>query len=141
MPKTKNYEYWLWRRKKSTAIIKLYQSWKWSFNVVKDDWSKVSVEEYFGWHKYLIEAALHPFYVIWTDTKDRFDLEIKLSGWWLRWQAEAIKLGLSRALVSFNWEYRLQLKPYWLLKRDSREKERKKYWLKKARKSPQWTKR
>jgi small subunit ribosomal protein S9 len=59
----------------------------------------------------------------------------------LRGQAEAIRLAISRALVEFNPEYRLVIKPYGLLKRDPREKERKKPGLRKARKSPQWSKR
>jgi small subunit ribosomal protein S9 len=59
----------------------------------------------------------------------------------LRGQAEAIRLAISRALVEFNADYRPTLKPYGLLKRDPREKERKKPGLRKARKSPQWSKR
>lgn len=56
-------------------------------------------------------------------------------------QAEAIRLAFARALVAYNEANRLQLKPYGLLKRDPRIKERKKPGLKKARKSPQWSKR
>jgi small subunit ribosomal protein S9 len=56
-------------------------------------------------------------------------------------QAEALRLGLARALVLYNEEYRLTLKPHGLLKRDPRIKERKKPGLKKARKSAQWSKR
>ena len=56
-------------------------------------------------------------------------------------QAEAIRLGFSRALVIGNEDNRLTLKPHGLLKRDPRIKERKKPGLKKARKSPQWSKR
>lgn len=140
MATTKKYEYGLWRRKKSTATVKLFQngSWKVMINVWE---KKLSIEDYFGWHQYLIESALYSFYTLGHNLKDKFDLEITIHWGWLRWQADAIKLAISRALVSFNSEYRLQLKPYWLLKRDSREKERKKYGLKKARKSPQWTKR
>jgi small subunit ribosomal protein S9 len=55
--------------------------------------------------------------------------------------AEAIRLAFARALVEYNPEYRSVLKPYGLLKRDPREKERKKYGLKKARRAPQWSKR
>jgi len=56
-------------------------------------------------------------------------------------QAEAMRLGISRALVSFDSELRGELKRSGYLKRDPRIKERKKFGLKKARKSPQWSKR
>ncbi len=56
-------------------------------------------------------------------------------------QAEALRLGISRALVLENEETRLALKAQGLLKRDPRVKERKKPGLKKARKSAQWSKR
>jgi small subunit ribosomal protein S9 len=56
-------------------------------------------------------------------------------------QSDAIKLGFARALVDWNTDLRTQLKPYGLLKRDARIKERKKPGLKKARKAPTWSKR
>ena len=56
-------------------------------------------------------------------------------------QAEALRLGFARAMVIEKEENRLTLKPHGLLKRDPRIKERKKPGLKKARKSPQWSKR
>lgn len=56
-------------------------------------------------------------------------------------QADAIKLGFVRAIIEFNPEYKSTLKAYGLLKRDPRRKERKKPGLKKARKSPKWSKR
>lgn len=56
-------------------------------------------------------------------------------------QAEALRLGFSRALVIEKESHRLVLKPHGLLKRDPRIKERKKPGLKKARKSAQWSKR
>ncbi|MBS8121438.1 30S ribosomal protein S9 [Candidatus Vampirococcus lugosii] len=140
MIKEKKYEYGLGRRKQSTAQVKLFQGGNGNIMINKGG-DKVSIKEYFGGHDYLIESALHSFYTIGSGIVDRFDLDIKVSGGGLRGQADAIKLAISRALVSFNSEYRLQLKPFGLLKRDSREKERKKFGLKKARKSPQWTKR
>ncbi len=140
MWKTQKYDYWLWRRKQSTALVCLFHGGNWNIFIL--DWDKkISINDFFAWHKHLLETALYPFYVLWSDFKDKFDVSIKVSWWWIRWQADAIKLWLSRALVGFNSEYRLQLKPYWLLKRDGRQKERKKYGLKKARKAPQWTKR
>jgi len=70
-----------------------------------------------------------------------FDATLHVNGGGLRGYAESIRLALSRALVEFNADYRLTLKPYSLLKRDPRKKERKKPGLKGARKSPQWSKR
>lgn len=59
----------------------------------------------------------------------------------IRGQADAVKLGIARALLVHNPDLRATLKPLGVLTRDPREKERKKYGLKKARKSPQWAKR
>jgi small subunit ribosomal protein S9 len=56
-------------------------------------------------------------------------------------QADAIRLGFSRALVELDEQLRNQLKPFGMLKRDPRIKERKKPGLKKARKAGQWSKR
>ena len=66
---------------------------------------------------------------------------VKVKGGGLHGQADAIKLGLSRALVKLNPEWRQKLKKAGFLTRDSREVERKKYGLKKARRAPQWHKR
>jgi len=101
----------------------------------------VNLDTFFGGNKYLIEDALYPFYLIGNDWKNKFDAEILVKGGGLRGQAEAIRLAFARALVEYNPEFRIQLKPYGLLKRDPREKERKKYGLKKARRAPQWSKR
>jgi small subunit ribosomal protein S9 len=56
-------------------------------------------------------------------------------------QSESLKLAFARALIQINPEFRLQLKPFGLLKRDPRRKERKKPGLRGARRSPQWSKR
>lgn len=89
----------------------------------------------------MIEDAFSPFTVLWKNAKNSFDAEIVVRWWWSMWQAEAIRLGFSRALVMHQDSHRLELKPFGFLKRDPRIKERKKPGLKKARKSPQWSKR
>lgn len=66
---------------------------------------------------------------------------VKVRGGGLRGQAEAIRLGISRALVKFNPDFQKRLKRIGFLTRDARVKERKKYGLKKARRAPQWQKR
>lgn len=65
----------------------------------------------------------------------------QVKGGGIRAQAEAIRLGTARALVELDREHRKTLKPAGYLKRDPRIVERKKFGLKKARKSPQWAKR
>ena len=140
MNRTKKYIYAVGRRKEATAIIKFYPRWKGNFIVKTKSWER-SLEDFFAGNKYLLEDSLYPFYVIGLDNKKKFDADIIIRWGGIRGQAEAIRLAFARALVDYNPEYRTILKPYWLLKRDPREKERKKYWLKKARRAPQWSKR
>ena len=70
-----------------------------------------------------------------------YTITVKVSGSGLSAQSDAIKLGIARALVKEKEDRRSILKPLGFLKRDSRSVERKKFGLKKARKSPQWSKR
>ena len=76
-----------------------------------------------------------------TDTVNKFDLLIRVDGGGISGQAEAVRLGIARALVEFNKELRPTLKEAGLLTRDARIKERKKYGLRGARKAPQYHKR
>ena len=80
-----------------------------------------------------------PFNVVEMDKQ--FDLHVTLNGSGLSAQADAVALGISRALIQFNPELRAKLKKAGLLTRDSRKVERKKYGLKKARRAEQFTKR
>lgn len=70
-----------------------------------------------------------------------FDLTAKVVGGGVHAQAEAIQLGFARAIVKHQPEWKKQLRAQGFLTRDSRMVERKKYGLKKARRSPQWAKR
>nr|QVQ56805.1 ribosomal protein S9 [Erythrocystis saccata] len=70
-----------------------------------------------------------------------YDIYVKTQGGGLSGQADAIRLGLARALCDINCDNRIMLKSEGLLSRDSRIKERKKYGLRKARKAPQYSKR
>ena len=72
---------------------------------------------------------------------DKFDVKINAAGGGVKGQAEAAMLGIARALVDINAEYRPALKAAGLLKRDPRSVERKKFGHKKARKSYQFSKR
>ena len=76
-----------------------------------------------------------------TETENKFDLFIRVNGGGQNGQAEAIRLGISRALVEFNKELKTTLRAAGLLTRDARIKERKKYGLLGARKAPQYHKR
>jgi small subunit ribosomal protein S9 len=76
-----------------------------------------------------------------TDTMGKYNIQIKVTGGGIRGQSDAICLGIARALVKSNENFRALLRKEGLLTRDSRVKERKKYGLKRARKAPQYTKR
>ena len=76
-----------------------------------------------------------------TETTDKFDILVNVFGGGITGQAGAIRLGITRALMEVNPEYRATLKPAGLVTRDPRAKERKKYGLKKARRAPQFSKR
>ena len=76
-----------------------------------------------------------------TQTEEVYDVDATLAGGGVSGQAGAIRLGIARALVSLDGDTRSVLKKAGLLMRDAREKERRKYGLKKARKAPQYSKR
>lgn len=72
---------------------------------------------------------------------DKFEVSARVSGGGIAAQSEAVRHGLSRALVLVNEEYKKRLRSLGYLTRDPRMVERKKYGLKKARRAPQWQKR
>ncbi|MDP3963245.1 MAG: 30S ribosomal protein S9 [bacterium] len=72
---------------------------------------------------------------------NRFRITAMVAGGGMRAQSEAVRHGVARALVKFDLNFRKRLKRAGFLTRDPREKERKKYGLKKARRRPQWAKR
>ena len=76
-----------------------------------------------------------------TQTAEVYDVDCTLDGGGVTGQAGALRLGIARALVTLDPDLRPQVKKAGLLTRDAREKERKKYGLKKARKAPQYSKR
>ncbi len=83
--------------------------------------------------------ALEPLRL--TSTDEVYDVDVTLDGGGVTGQAGALRLGIARALVELDPELRPTLKRAGLLTRDAREKESKKYGLKKARKAPQYSKR
>ena len=76
-----------------------------------------------------------------TSTEEQYNIDATLHGGGVSGQAGAIRLGISRGLIALDPELRAMLKSAGFLSRDSREKESKKYGLKKARKAPQYSKR
>lgn len=76
-----------------------------------------------------------------TQTQGRYDIEASLSGGGSTGQADALRLGIARALITLDPELRPALKKAGMLTRDSRIVESKKYGLRKARRAPQYTKR
>ena len=76
-----------------------------------------------------------------TGLEKKYDISIKVNGGGVVGQKKSIRLGVARALLKIDSELKPSLKQLGYLSRDSREKERKKFGLKKARKSPQWSKR
>ena len=80
-----------------------------------------------------------PFLI--TETTGKFDVQVNVSGGGITGQAEAVRLGISRALVENNEELKAKLKPEGRMTRDPRMVERKKFGQKKARKRFQFSKR
>jgi small subunit ribosomal protein S9 len=76
-----------------------------------------------------------------TTTTESYDVAATITGGGVSGQAGALRLGIARGLVGVDQELRLALKRAGFLTRDAREKESKKYGLKKARKAPQYSKR
>lgn len=74
-------------------------------------------------------------------TLNKFRISVKVKGGGVHAQAEAVRHGISRALVKFNSDFRKRLRQIGYLTRDPRMRERKKFGLKRARRGPQWSKR
>ena len=97
-----------------------------------------AVEDYFpnATHRMILSEPLKT-----AEVADRFDVDATLDGGGTTGQAGALRLGIARAIVAVEEETRPALKGAGFLTRDAREKESKKYGLKKARKAPQYSKR
>ena len=100
--------------------------------------NKKDMDEYFGLETLKI-IVRQPLEV--TGTADKYDIKVTVRGGGFTGQAGAIRHGIARALNKADDEFRAPLKKAGFLTRDAREKERKKYGLKKARRAPQFSKR
>jgi small subunit ribosomal protein S9 len=86
----------------------------------------------------LVAAARSPLEQLKLDD---YDVSVKVSGGGVHAQADAVRLGLSRAIIAKSPDWKPRLRTMGFLTRDSRMVERKKYGLRKARRAPQWAKR
>lgn len=126
------YCYGTGRRKTSVARVRLVPGQG------KITVNKKELTEYFG--RKTLELIIRQPLVL-TGIADQYDVIADVKGGGTSGQAGAIRHGISRALLEVNSEYRQSLKKAGLLTRDPREKERRKYGLKKARKASQFSKR
>ncbi|MBK6671070.1 MAG: 30S ribosomal protein S9 [Actinobacteria bacterium] len=100
--------------------------------------NKRPLEEYFpnDTHRMVLSEPLKV-----AERTESYDIDVTLHGGGPSGQAGALRLGIARALIALDEELRPSLKRAGFLSRDAREKESKKYGLKKARKAPQYSKR
>ncbi len=132
MPKPKPLTQTIGRRKTSVARVRLYDgSGEMTLNGRK-------LEDFFPAMAQRIRV-LEPMRTV--SLEDKYDVIARLEGGGTTGQADALRLGIARALIELNPELRGDLKKAGLLTRDSRAVERKKYGLKKARRAEQYTKR
>lgn len=127
------YFYALGRRKSATARVRIMNG---KGNITIND---KPAEEYLAASKTLLNELQQPFALI--DQVNKFDVTVKVSGGGHAGQVDAIRLGIARALATMNADLKSTLKRADMLGRDPREKERKKFGLKGARKQRQFTKR
>jgi len=128
-----SYFYALGRRKTSTARVRVMNG---KGNIVING---KPAEEYLAASKYLLTKLEVPFTVL--EQNNKYDVSAVVSGGGMTSQVEAIQLGIAKALAGMNEDLKSTLRRAELLGRDPREKERKKFGLKGARKKRQFTKR
>ncbi|MDD5569302.1 MAG: 30S ribosomal protein S9 [Candidatus Pacebacteria bacterium] len=121
------------RRKTAIARVRLYT--KGDKQIIVND---KNFEDYFRTsplRKIVIDSLEK------MNSAGRFRITVMVNGGGINSQAEAVRHGITRALVIFNPDYRKRLRKAGFLTRDPRMKERKKFGLKRARRAPQWSKR
>ena len=134
MYQSKNpYKYGTGRRKSSVARVHLFENGTGTITINGRD-----IDDYFGLEtlKMVVRQPLNT-----TSTLGKVDIVATVEGGGVSGQAGALRHGISRALLQVNPDFRPILKKAGFLTRDPRMKERKKYGLKAARRSPQFSKR
>ncbi|MCA9342221.1 30S ribosomal protein S9 [Candidatus Saccharibacteria bacterium] len=130
---TKTYDYCLGRRKSATARARLTKG-KGEVTI-----NGKSASDYLSGNKTLLAEVTDPLALV--GKQQEFDVSILVSGGGLSGQVDAIKMAIAKAITVGAPDLRSPLKKAELLRRDSREKERKKYGLRSARKREQYSKR
>lgn len=130
---TKAYDYGLGRRKSATARARLIKG-KGVITI-----NEKPAEEYLAGNKTLLAEITDPLALV--GKQKEFDVTIRVSGGGLSGQVDAIKMAIAKAITVGAPDLRSSLKKAELLRRDPREKERKKYGLRSARKREQYSKR
>ena len=128
-----DYFYALGRRKSATARVRL-KGGKGTIVI-----NGMPAEQYFAESKYLLNELQKPFAAL--EQENKFDISVVVTGGGHTGQVDAIRLGISKALTQMNPDLKSTLKRADMLSRDPRERERKKFGLKGARKQRQFTKR
>ncbi|HPI67088.1 MAG TPA: 30S ribosomal protein S9 [bacterium] len=123
----------LGRRKEAVARVRLIPNGQGEILI-----NNKKLDEYFPYFE-LKNKVTGPLDIVGKRTS--FDFSVKVNGGGKSGQAAAVGLGIARALIEFNEEYRPSLRSHGYLTRDPRAKERKKFGLKRARRAPQWSKR
>lgn len=133
MPASSTYYYGLGRRKSATARVRLTKG---SGSIVIND---INAEAYLDNNKTLLAEITDPLALV--GKQKEFNVSVRVSGGGVSGQVDAIKLAIAKALTVHAPDLRPPLKKAELLTRDPREKERKKYGLRSARKREQFSKR
>ncbi len=133
MTSARSYLAGLGKRKTARARVKLYQDGSGEVTV-----NGMKINKYFA-AGFPIENALAPLTI--AGIKNTVDIEARVSGGGKAGQSDAMRHGISRALLLLNPDHRPDLKRAGFLRRDARIKERKKPGLKRARRAPQFSKR
>ena len=131
MAKETRYTEAVGRRKTATARVRITEAKSASMTV-----NGKTAQEYFPLEQ-MVRTAYAPLQALGAT----FAVSVKVRGGGHKAQADAVRHGLSRAIIELVPEQRKDLKVRGFLKRDPRAKERKKFGLKAARRSPQWSKR
>lgn len=128
-----NYFYALGRRKSATARVRLSNG---KGDIIVND---QPAKEYFSGSEHLLNELDKPFSAL--EQENKYNISVKVKGGGHSGQIDAIRLGIAKALVELNGDFKNTLRRADLLGRDPRERERKKFGLKGARKQRQFTKR
>jgi small subunit ribosomal protein S9 len=134
MTTANEYYYGTGKRKTAIARVRLYPGGSGNVTV-----NGKPLDEALPWQAWQMRAV-EPFRIV-TNAGNRFNVVAKVEGGGVSSWADAIRHGISRALLVADPAFKPELRKYGFLTRDSRIKESKKYGLKRARRAPQYTKR